>query len=72
MLEDSGVGMNAAQLTNFGALYSSSKSGGMGIGIAISRYMLNSFGGVIWAENRSDSGLRVSIKLPLSSLSAVD
>ena len=71
-IEDSGVGMNAAQLTNFGALYSSSKSGGMGIGIAISRYMLNSFGGVIWAENRSDSGLRVSIKLPLSSLSAVD
>jgi PAS domain S-box-containing protein len=45
------------------------KESGMGIGLAVSRSIVEAHGGRIWAENNRDGGTTFSIALPLSSLS---
>jgi PAS domain S-box-containing protein len=45
------------------------KESGMGIGLAVSRSIVEAHGGRIWAENNPDGGTTFSIALPLSSLS---
>jgi signal transduction histidine kinase len=45
------------------------KESGMGIGLAVSRSIVEAHGGRIWAENNQDGGTTFSIALPLSSLS---
>jgi len=45
------------------------KEKGMGIGLAVSRSIVEAHGGRIWAENNRDGGTTFSIALPLSSLS---
>jgi signal transduction histidine kinase len=44
------------------------KSGGVGLGLAITERAVTAYGGKVWAENASDnSGLIVKIELPLNS-----
>ena len=43
------------------------KESGMGIGLAVSRSIVEAHGGRIWAENNPDGGTTFSIALPLSS-----
>jgi PAS domain S-box-containing protein len=45
------------------------KESGMGIGLAVSRSIVEAHGGRLWAENNQDGGTTFSIALPLSSLS---
>jgi PAS domain S-box-containing protein len=45
------------------------KEKGMGIGLAVSRSIVEAHGGRIWAENNPDGGATFSIALPLSFLS---
>jgi PAS domain S-box-containing protein len=45
------------------------KESGMGIGLAVSRSIVEAHGGRIWAENNQGGGTTFSIALPLSSLS---
>jgi PAS domain S-box-containing protein len=45
------------------------KENGMGIGLAVSRSIVEAHGGRIWAENNPEGGATFSIALPLSSLS---
>jgi PAS domain S-box-containing protein len=45
------------------------KESGMGIGLAVSRSIVEAHGGRIWAENNPDGGATFNIALPLSSLS---
>jgi signal transduction histidine kinase len=42
------------------------KESGMGIGLAVSRSIVEAHGGRIWAENNPDGGATFSIVLPLS------
>jgi signal transduction histidine kinase len=44
------------------------KDKGMGIGLAVSRSIVEAHCGRIWAENNPDGGARFSVALPLSSL----
>jgi two-component system sensor histidine kinase KdpD len=41
------------------------KGGGTGLGLSICRGIVEAHGGIIWAENRSDGGLRITLRLPL-------
>jgi signal transduction histidine kinase len=42
---------------------------GLGIGLAVSRLIIEAHGGRLWAENNPDGGATFSVALPLSSLS---
>jgi signal transduction histidine kinase len=42
-------------------------SGGAGLGLAIAQGLVHAHGGIIWAENRSSGGARVSFTVPLAA-----
>jgi signal transduction histidine kinase len=43
------------------------KDKGMGIGLTVSRWIVEAHGGRLWAENTPDGGAKFSVALPLSS-----
>lgn len=69
-IEDNGTGVPEEELSYlFERFYRvdksrSKKTGGMGIGLSITRAIVEKHGGRIYAENREEGGLRFSIKLP--------
>lgn len=64
---DNGPGVNDAE--KIFDPFVTTKEKGMGIGLAVSRSIVEAHGGRIWAENNPDGGATFSIALPLSSLS---
>jgi signal transduction histidine kinase len=68
-VSDRGIGIPAEHLgrvfDRFHQERSSSRRGGMGLGLFISRQIVELHGGRIWAENRSGGGTRLSLRLPL-------
>jgi two-component system sensor histidine kinase KdpD len=67
---DRGPGLPPTDLQHvFDMFYRSSQTGkiqGTGLGLAISQGIVEAHGGRIWAENRPEGGLRVTLALPLS------
>lgn len=69
-VEDNGIGVPEEELPNlFERFYRvdksrSKKTGGMGIGLSITRAIVEKHGGRIYAENREEGGIRFVIKLP--------
>jgi PAS domain S-box-containing protein len=63
---DNGPGVNDAE--KIFDPFMTTKDKGMGIGLAVSRSIIEAHGGRIWAENNPDGGATFSIALPLSSL----
>ncbi|WP_084080807.1 sensor histidine kinase [Edaphobacter aggregans] len=64
---DHGPGVSDGE--NIFDAFVTTKESGMGIGLAVSRSIVEAHGGRIWAENNPDGGATFSIALPLSSLS---
>jgi PAS domain S-box-containing protein len=64
---DNGPGVNDAEKI-FDA-FVTTKEKGMGIGLSVSRSIVEAHGGRIWAENNPDGGAMFCVALPLSSLS---
>jgi len=64
---DNGPGVSDGE--NIFDAFVTTKESGMGIGLAVSRSIVEAHGGRIWAENNPDGGATFSIALPLSSLS---
>jgi PAS domain S-box-containing protein len=60
-VQDTGPGVPASQLEEIFVPFYSRKTGGMGMGLTISRSLLQSVGGKIWAENAPGGGARFSI-----------
>lgn len=64
---DTGTGVKAAELENIFGHFVTTKPKGLGMGLAISRSIIDAHGGRIWATGNSDGGLSVHIELPSTS-----
>ena len=70
-VEDRGPGIPPNDLNNLFEAFFSNKDDGMGLGLSISRTIIEAHGGKIWAENRPEGGARFSFTLPLAGPSTV-
>jgi signal transduction histidine kinase len=62
---DNGPGIEAAKIPNVFEVFASTKTGGMGLGLAISHLVIERHGGKISAGQSSTGGARVVIDLPI-------
>jgi C4-dicarboxylate-specific signal transduction histidine kinase len=65
-VEDSGDGIPPARMNCLFEPFVTSKPGGLGMGLAISRSIIESHGGRIWAENTPPSGALFQFALPVT------
>ena len=63
-IADSGVGIPEDKLEKIFETFHTSKSDGIGLGLAISKSIVESHGGKIWAENNASAGARIVVLLP--------
>lgn len=63
-VEDQGGGFSARALERFGEPFHSEREGGMGLGLAVSKEIVESHGASILAENLADGGAGVRIVWP--------
>ncbi len=63
-VHDSGIGMDAAQARRAFDPMFTTKAGGMGLGLAICRAIVDAHGGRIWAEALPGSGCMAGVALP--------
>jgi signal transduction histidine kinase len=65
-VQDSGFGIPLDELPHvFERFYKSTDSGGMGLGLAIARYLVEAHGGTITAESAPGAGTIMRVTLPL-------
>ncbi len=70
IVEDSGPGIPTEKIDAIFDTFYTTKENGTGMGLSISRTIIDSFGGKIWAENRSKGGAAFVFTLPLSTRGA--
>lgn len=64
-IRDNGPGMDADALEHIFEPFNSDKSTGMGLGLSISYSIIESHGGMIYADSNPDRGLNISFTLPV-------
>ncbi len=62
---DSGSGFDNDNPNHLFEPYVTTKTRGTGLGLAIVKKIIEEHGGVIWAENRSQGGARITFRLPI-------
>jgi len=65
-VEDSGPPIDDAALATMYSPFHTTKAGGLGMGLAISRSIVEAHAGRLWAEPRREGGLAVRFALPAS------
>jgi len=63
-IEDYGIGVSPEDLASLFTAYGSNKSGGLGLGLAISQSIMEQHHGTIVAKNRVQGGLSLLVTLP--------
>ncbi len=67
-IKDEGPGISSGDLPHvFERFYKSTDSGGMGLGLAIAKHLVEAHGGTISAENEPAGGTIMRIRLPITS-----
>jgi two-component system sensor kinase FixL len=67
---DSGRGVPTHQLTHIFDPFFTTKPNGMGMGLPISRTIINAHNGRLWAENRKEGGASFRLTLPIAEKDA--
>jgi len=68
-VRDSGTGLRADEVGKIFQPFYTTKTEGLGMGLAISRSIIEAHGGRLWAENNLDRGATFYFTLPISSIS---
>jgi signal transduction histidine kinase len=63
-VSDNGVGFNGADLRQIFELAYTTKANGTGVGLAISRAIVDAHGGRLWAEPNAGAGATFTFTLP--------
>jgi two-component system sensor kinase FixL len=63
-VQDNGIGLDETSMARLFHPFFTTKAGGMGLGLALSRSIIAAHGGWIWAERNVQRGLTVSFTLP--------
>ena len=63
-VRDSGIGIKPGEMQRMFDAFFTTKSTGMGMGLSISRSIVEAHGGRIWAEPNEGHGLTVQFRLP--------
>jgi signal transduction histidine kinase len=65
-VDDCGVGIAQAKIEQLFKPFHTTKSGGMGMGLAISKSIIESHGGKLWAESNEQGGATFKFTLPVT------
>jgi PAS domain S-box-containing protein len=66
-VRDCGVGIDQEDLEKIFSAFYTTKSQGMGMGLAISRSIIEAHGGRLWATQNEDEGATIQFTLPLNT-----
>ncbi len=69
-IEDSGRGLDPDQMSRIFDSFYTTKPDGIGVGLAISRSIIEEHGGTLWASPAMRAGARVGFTLPLATAGA--
>lgn len=68
-VSDTGLGLSEEALPELFTAFSSTKTGGLGVGLSISQSIVRAHGGRIWASDNTAGGATFSFTLPLATRS---
>src|SRR3989454_6330427 len=68
-VQDRGIGLHAGQADRLFEAFYTTKPHGMGMGLAISRSIIEAHGGRLWAESNRGAGATFSFRLPAAAAS---
>jgi signal transduction histidine kinase len=70
IVEDNGPGIPEDMLENLFEPYATSKPKGSGLGLAVVKRIVEEHDGMLYAENRSEGGARIVVRLPALKMNA--
>jgi signal transduction histidine kinase len=72
LVTDSGAGIPEPEMQQIFDPFFTTKTGGMGMGLSVSRTIVDAHGGRLWAENSASEGAVFHVTLPVLAVSQTD